>query len=1046
MPTHWLVRSKIQHRLERLSQLEYSARLPISDITAWFSPQYVPHHELDPSLFSRFQPGTLWGADGKRGYFHLRFTVPADVAGEEVRLLLQTGGEGLCFRDGQPWQGVDWAHPEVLLADPAEGGEQFDLMVEVNPVKDYWGAKIPRPKPGDAKANEVLFSNADLVVVNKPVRTFRRAASLLNELATTLIEQSPAVRTMDRLKEQFYYELSPTVPESPYRAEHILQSLDNALDCLDVQAGEEGLAEQTNEALTLLDPVLKEPGAPNRFVVNALPNSHLDVVWMWTLDETVRKSARTLASTLRLLDQYPRYRFLFSQAILMQMVKDHFPRLYERVRNAVRDGRLDYTGAMWVEPDSNLPSGESLVRQLLLGNRFAREEFGRPSRLLYLPDVFGCSGALPQILAKAGVPYFMTVKIHTNEDNRFPYAWFWWEGIDGSRVLTHAPPSPMEKEFSPEMLLDVENRYPQHGEVNTTARPWGWGDGGGGPTEESVERIAHARDLAGLPRVQVQNAEDYFDEMAANAESLPVWRGEIYFERHRGTLTHQAETKRLSRRAELALYEAEILAVLTGHIPAAKFDRWWRSLCLQHFHDIVTGNSMTEVNVQARHALQRIVAESGSAIDECLAALAGSGDQLLIWNQLSWPRSELVQLPAQARDISWQAPDGRMLLTQATGDGTLALARDVPSVGYQRLSAGRSEDEQLASPVHLDGDEMSAANGFIKVRINEMGQLVSLYDLRADREVLSGVAVGNELRLHEDIPAPRLFGSLDGIEINAFYRKKFETLSADKVSLVEEGPLRVAWRCTYRFGRSRLVQQVRVYAHTARVDFESWIDWREDERLLRVYFPVDLNSERATFETQFGAVARSTHDNTSWDQSQFEVPAQKWADLSEEGYGVALLNDSRYGYAVKHGVMSLSLLRAPTYPDPVADRGEHRLVYSLYPHLGGYEYGGVVREAMSLNVPMRARMAGDGPRTHSYLELSGEHVVLSALKPAEDGQGAVLRLYEAHNRRGPVTVRGAIREAAETTLIEEPLESLPVIDGAFTFEARPYGIHTFRIS
>ena len=489
MPTHWLVRSKIQHRLERLSEREYSSRLPISGIIAWFAPNYVPYRELDLSLFSSFQTGTLWGADGTKGYFHLHFTLPADMAGEEVRLLLDTGGEGLCFRDGQPWQGADWAHSEVLLANPAEGGEQFNLMVEVNPVKDYWGAKIPRPKPGDAKANDVLFSSADLVVVNKPVRTFRRAASLLNELATTLIEQSPAVRTMDRLKEQFYYELSPTVPESPYRAEHILQSLDKALDCLDLQAGGEGLAEQANEALMVLDPVLKEPGAPNRFVVNALPNSHLDVVWMWTLDESVRKSARTLASTLRLLDRYSHYRFLFSQAILMQMVKDHFPRLYERVRNAVRDGRLDYTGAMWVEPDSNLPSGEPLVRQLLLGNRFAREEFGRPSRLLYLPDVFGCSGALPQILAKAGVPYFMTVKIHTNEDNRFPYAWFWWEGIDGSRVLIHAPPSPMEKEFSPEMLLDVENRFPQHGEVNTTARPWGWGDGGGGPTEESVERI-----------------------------------------------------------------------------------------------------------------------------------------------------------------------------------------------------------------------------------------------------------------------------------------------------------------------------------------------------------------------------------------------------------------------------------------------------------------------------------------------------------------------------------------------------------------------------
>ncbi len=1046
MPTHWLVRSKIQHRLERLSEREYSSRLPISDIIAWFAPHYVPYRELDLSLFSSFQTGTLWGADGAKGYFHLRFTLPADMAGEEVRLLLDTGGEGLCFRDGQPWQGADWAHPEVLLANPADGGEQFNLMVEVNPVKDYWGGKIPRPKPKDTGASEVLFSEADLVVVNKPVRAFRRAASLLYELATTLIERSQAVRTLDQLSEQFYYELAPTVPESPYRAEQILHTLDAAVDRLDLLADGEELAEQAAEALMLLEPVLKEPGAPSRFVVNALPNSHLDVVWMWALDETVRKTARTLTSTLRLLDRYPHYRFLFSQAILMQMVKDHFPRLYERVRDAVRNGRLDYTGAMWVEPDSNLPAGESLVRQLLLGNRFAREEFGSSSRLLYLPDVFGCSGALPQLLRKAGVPYFMTVKIHTNEDNRFPYAWFWWEGIDGSRVLAHAPPSPMEKELSPEMLLDVEHRFPQHGQINRTARPWGWGDGGGGPTEESVERMTQTKDLAGLPKVRVQNAEEYFDEMAANPESLPVWRGEIYFERHRGTLTHQAETKRLSRRAEQALYEAEILAVLTGRIPAANFDAWWRSLCLQHFHDIVTGNSMTEVNVEARRALEQIVDQAGAAVDECLASLAGAGDQLFVWNQLSWPRSEIVDLPAQADDTSWQLPNGLKLLTQGTSEGSIALVTDVPGVGYRRLPASRTANEQVVPSIRLGSDGMSAENGIIRAQINQSGQLVSLYDLRANREVLPSGAVGNELRLHEDIPAPRLFGSLDGIEINAFYRQKYETLLAEDVSVVEKGPLRVAWRCAYRFGRSRLVQQIRVYAHTARLDFESWIDWHEDERLLRVYFPVDVNSERATFEIQFGAVARSTHDNTSWDQSQFEVPAQKWADLSEEGYGVALLNDSRYGYAVKHGVMSLSLLRAPTYPDPVADRGEHRLVYSLYPHLGDYQDGGVVREAMSLNMPLRARLAGDGPKAHSYLEVDGAHAILSALKPAEDGRGAVLRLYEAHNHRGPVTVRGPIREAVEATLIEEPLESVPVVDGEFTFEARPYGVHTFRIS
>ena len=1049
MGAHWTTRTKIQHRLRRLAERETFAAWPVADVTAWFASDYVPWRTLELGRFTPIPPNTDWGANGTKGYFRLRFAIPPALDGQAVRLIPDMGGEGLCYREGEPWQSVDWAHPEVDLGDAVRAGEAFDLVVEARPTRTYWGFGFPPGQPTEPAATTIRLGMPRLVAVNRPVRALARAGRLLGELAEQLLESATTATPLGQLREQFYYELKSPVPGGSPRGERILRQLDEALDRIDLLADDDTLATQATAAMASLQTTLGQVGAPGRFTVNASPNSHLDVAWVWTMEETQRKSARTLTSTLRLLAKYPHYTFMQTSPLLLDMVRANFPTLFGKVRAAVATGRLEIAGSMWVEPDLNLAGGESLVRQLLIGGLFLRDELGGVGcRVAYIPDAFGDTGALPQILALAGIPYFMTVKINTNDRSHFPHAWFWWEGIDGSRVLAHQPPSLLDGPLAPAMLLDAERRFPQHGHVDLTIRPWGLSDGGGGPTEEDVERLAVAADLDGLPLVTAQRADACFDRVAAEGADLPVWRGEMYFERHRGTYTTHALLKRLYRRVEASLYEAELLAAITGTREPGRLREQWRLLCTHENHDVITGNSVAEVT-------ERAVADLGGLLDTLeadiatrLQAIAGGGDDVLVWNPSSWERTDAVALPRGIAAGGWTTPDGRPVAVQETADGSIALVPGVPSVGYLRLRT--SDDEGLASsgalgPLRWDENDLEGENGLVRVRLNRAGQVMSLLDLRSGREVIAGGTVGNELRLHVDIPAPGLYGPLDSVEIGEFYQDTYITLEAADVVLVERGPVRLAWRATYETGRSRIVQDIRLYAHSARLEFSTQVDWNESERLLRVYFPVAINAEAATHEIQFGAIRRPTHDNTSWDQAQFEVPAHRWVDMSEDGYGVALLNDGKYGCSAKHGVLGLSLLRATLWPNPDAERRHHRFSYAVYPHDGGYQAGGVVQEAIALNLGMRAVQAGAGPGSHSFLSISQPNVILSALKPAEDGVGSVLRVYEAYNRRGDVRIQGPFTEAWSATLLEDTLDAVPVEASSFGFAVRPMGIHTFRI-
>src|SRR5579859_4276952 len=656
--------------------------------------------------------------------------------------------------------------------------------------------------------------------------------------------------------------------------------------------------------------------------VHAVGHAHIDTAWLWPLREARRKCARTFSTQLALMEEYPDYRFACSQPVQYLWMKESYPSIFEGIRQKVASGQWEPVGSMWVEPDCNLPSGEALVRQILHGKRYFLKEFGHETHEVWLPDVFGYPASLPQLIALSGGTSFLTQKLSWNETNKPTHNTFMWEGIDGTRIFTHFPPAdPYNGDFSATELVRSATGFKDHARSGLSLYLYGWGDGGGGPEPDMIESAHRLRNLDGLPRVELSRAAEFFDAAASEAHDLTTWVGELYFELHRGTYTSQARTKFLNRRAEQALREAEMWSIASGGAyPAAPLEAAWKRLLVNQFHDILPGSSIDWVYEEAEGELAGVVETATGITVAAQAALAGSGDDLVVFNVNSHPRHEIVEV------------DGELLAVEA------------PACGWAVQQRGSIEPAPSVAVT-----EGLMENGLLRVRWDEHGLLTSIWDKEAEREVLGARGRGNLLQLHGDNPA-----RWDAWDIDIEYM-------SDVVDLVEltsqhielAAGLRGAVRFTRRFGSSRLSQRMVLDAGSRVLRFECDVDWHEDHKLLKVAFPVAVRSTRATYEIQFGHVERATHTNTSWDQARFEVCGHRWADLGEAGYGVALLNDSKYGYDIHGSVMRLSLLRAPTHPDPNADRGRHRFTYALMPHLGDFRAAGVIAAAEDLNAPLR---------------------------------------------------------------------------------------------
>jgi len=739
--------------------------------------------------------------------------------------------------------------------------------------------------------------------------------------------------------------------------------------------------------------------------ITAVGHAHIDTAWEWPVREAKRKVARSWSTQLALLDEYPDYIFAASQPLQYAWMQESYPDIYRRIKEKVAAGRWEPVGAMWVEADCNLPSGESLVRQLLLGKRFFMREFGHETRILWLPDVFGYPGNLPQLMSEAGCDYFLTQKLSWNDTNKPEHHTFVWEGIDGTRIFTHFPPADTYNgSFTLEEVEQSVRNFKDGRSSHRSLYLFGWGDGGGGPQPEMI-------DSAHRLGVEIGRADDFFEAASAEANGLATSAGELYFELHRGTYTSQSRTKRLNRKAQEALREAEMWSVAAGgSYPSAELNALWQKLLLNQFHDILPGSSIDWVYEETERDLEDVAARASSLSELAMSAIAGKGEGLVAFNSTSHPRSEIV----------------------STADGYARI--EAPSCGWVTVRLANSTEPEVSVTDH------SMENELLRVEWDDRAVLTSIWDKEVGREVLSGP--GNLLQLHDDNPA-----RWDAWDLDAVHRDSFVELTAIEKLQVRGGHrgLLVFGR---RFGESWLFQSMSLDAGSRVLSFETFVEWHERHKMLKVAFPVTVKAREATYEIQFGHLKRPTHQDTSQAKAMFEVCAQRWADLGDGDYGVALLNDCKHGYDIHGSVMRLSLLRGPTHPDPTADLGGHQFTYALMPHPGDFRAGGVIEAAEDLNSPL---LPADGSlaagSSRSLVEIDTRQVIVDAIKRAEDSDATIVRLYEAWGRSCRARLRTTLpaSRAFLCDLLERNRTEVAIKDGVIELELTPFKILTLKL-
>lgn len=1012
--------------------------------------------DVDDTRWAVIGPNTYWGHWFTDFVLRCRFQFPTDWPDEPVALYLPLGisgdfshPESLVYIDGVAYATCDRHHQEILLPPQWRGGQSHLLALH-----GWTGlGGLERGEP----YTQLFMYPCTTVQIDQPTRDFIATARVALGVANTLDDNEPAKG-------------------------RLLDALEDAFKILDTREPfEGGFYASVAPAHTALRAGIARAGSPLDVDITATGHAHIDVAWLWPLGQTRRKAGRTFQNVIRLMEQFPDYHFTQSQPQLYDFVRQDYPSLFDAIKARVVEGRWEPIGGMWVEADCSLSGPESLARQFLLGRTFFREHFGNAeSPVLWLPDVFGYSWALPQLIKQAGLDYFFTIKIGWSQYNRLPYDSFWWQGLDGTRVLTHFSPTPeigsarfgvstYNAEVAPEQVIGTWTNFQQKdlgtGEVTPPLlMAYGHGDGGGGPERKMLENIREMESFPATPRIRQGSVVEFFRKLETLGGRLPTWNGELYLELHRGTYTTQSRTKRANRKAEFALHDAEFLAALASAVapgyeyPFDALRRAWELVCLNQFHDIIPGSSIGLVYLESQQQYVEVQSLASGVRDAALAAVAKhvDGDALLV-NPASFARRDLAFWPGGTGDL--QTADGASVLVQPVDGGVLIDAGEVAPFSVTSLVVA-SPPSALHNPKSASRNLVVTAalleNDLVRVELNEAGDIIRVYDKVNARQVLPAGAVANQFQAFEDRPK-----QWDAWDLDIFYDDKMWLADpASSVRVVEAGPLQATLEIRRRILHSDTVQRISLAHNRPRLDFHTTIDWRERHILLKVAFPVEILSPVATYEIQWGNVQRPTHRNTSWDWARFETVAQKWVDLSEGDYGVSLLNDCKYGHDIQGNVMRISLLRSPTMPDPEADQGEHRFVYSLLPHSGGWGEA-TIGAAYALNDPLIlyptkdrfARRATErasfipriGPS--SFVSLDRPNVVIETIKCAEDGHGLIVRFYESQRRRGPVTLTASfdLAQVWRTNLLEENQAELTPTGKSVSLFAKPYEIVTLRL-
>ena len=988
--------------------------------------------------WDKIEIGDYWKGRDLYLWLHKKVSIPKEWAGKTIVGLFDygmtgagnnSGFESLLYVNEKPYQGVDSNHKEVFFTEDL-------LSNDINLTFRLWsgleGGGQPTPQEHAIKQAEIAW---------------------LDEKVDDLYYLSDMILQTIKILDEY----------DPIKG-RLTVALDNAFKLIDWRepASEEFYAsvhaadDYLNEQIDAMD--------KNSLVhVKCIGHTHIDVAWLWRLKHTREKCARSFSTVIRLMEKYPDYIFLQTQPQLYEYIKEDYPEIYETIKEKIKSGQWEADGGMWVEADCNLTSGESLTRQILLGSKFIKDEFDKDVEYLWLPDVFGYSWALPQILKKSGIDMFMTTKISWNQYNRMPHDTFKWKGIDGSEIITHfiTTPEPWSEPGSwfytyngkllPQMAKGVWDAYSEKDLTDELLISYGYGDGGGGVNRDMLESRRRMDKIPGLPSVKTGTAGEYFANLKEKVENtdqyVHTWDGELYLEYHRGTYTSQAYNKKMNRQLEFFYRDAEWLtamsAMMTRDLGIANQEdltEGWKIILRNQFHDIIPGSSIKEVYDDCRVEYDEAWAIADKVEKDSLSKWINKEDNVYtVINSSNWNRTEIIEVEKD-QDGRWLDSNANQL-SATKQDGIWSVeVKDIPQMGFTTITFEPGSSNKVDAVFSVNGKSIETP--FYQVEFNQAGQFTSIWDKENKMQVLADGERGNVLQMFEDKPLAH-----EAWDIDMFYQEKMREIDEiTSFEVVENTNLKLVVRLGWIYGKSTIKQDVVFYANDRNIDFKTWVDWRERKQLMKVAFPVDIRATYATYDVQYGNVRRANHWNTSWDWAKFETVAQKWVDLSERNYGVALLNDCKYGHDIKDNVIRLTLLKAATHPDIEQDQGEHEFTYTLLPHAGDFVDADVVPKSWALNQPCKIIPGISEDKVGSFIEIDNQYVELDAVKKSEDGQYIVLRIHEYTGSKQDVNIKlnSEIAGWMESDLMERPIEDMRE-EQVISLHVKPFEIKTVLI-
>jgi len=928
----------------------------------------IPFKELENQKFEPIEKGGKWGKFYDCAWFKMKGQIPSDCKGKHVVAIIDIQGEG-CVMDseGNPLKGltrmlsISDAMNTVMgkktfnLSDSAEGGENVELLIETG--------------------------NNGFLMINVGASKLKKAV-----IATV----------RDNLYDLYFdfltlFNIIISLEKSDRRYKEIKSSLNKASKILKKYSDDE-----IKQARDILAVELAKK-SDDDFTFYCTGHAHLDLAWMWPIRETKRKAGRTFSNQIDLIKNYPDYIYCASQPQMYKWVKEIYPGLYDKVKKAVKDGNIEPVGGMWVEPDCNVPSGESMVRQFLYGKRFFRQEFNKDMKVLFLPDVFGFNGNIPQIMKKSGVEYFLTTKMSWNEYNPFPYHSFVWEGIDGTKILAHMPPSGNYNADLTGYYIGKSYENYKEKETKISSMLFGAGDGGGGPSEVQVEMLRRQKSFEGIKKLKASSQIDFFKELDKQKDNLPVWQGELYLEKHNGTYTTQGKNKYYNRKIENLLHEVETLASIAmlkkGHpYPQKALNDIWEEVLLYQFHDILPGSSITRVYDESVKRYKEMTDELLD-IKEGILKVLSDGGKPCVFNPTSFERNEWVK-----NDNKWY------------------------KVKVKPYSTAEIEE---ADSDKVSYDEFGIYSDKLEVKFWTDGSISSIVEKSGKKEFAGGRM--NRLTVYKDKKLYFNAWDIDPSYIN-HVRGHFKLLG---YNMFVDGP-RVIRRQFMAYNKSTLTQDIILTEGCPYVEFDTKIDWQENKKMLRADFIPGVFASEVTCDMQFGNIKRSTSTDDIQGYAQYEIPAHKWVDVSSDGYGLSLINDCKYGHRVKDGLISLNLLRSTVYPDKVADIGEHNFKYALYPHYDSAEKSDVTMLGYSFNNPLE--FIENGFKIDNFVSVDNENVIIETVKKAEDGDGIIVRLYESKGKNAKASLKFGVGgyKPYEVNLVEDRLGDIDISKLSFT--------------